>query len=317
MEEDNVAEYIIKRLLQGILIVLAVSVILFAIMQMMPGDPIMLICGDRVSEEVQLKVRQEWGLDQPVYVQYWRWLSHALQGDFGQSIITGQDTVQLIMTRLPYTLLLSGLALLLQYIIGVPIGLLAAYKRNSIFDRAVVWISTILWSIPGYWLSVLLVLCFSVSLSLLPVSGFSGPQSLILPLCAIVLPGLASVIRMARADALEVLQEKMVVTAYAKGLNNRKVLIRHVLRNAMIPTTIMFFLSLPWVVGGAVVIEKIFAWPGMGQLLWSSISKQDYPVVQGIVIIIALLTVVSNTIGDLLTGWLDPRIRNELRGPAA
>lgn len=109
----------------------------------------------------------------------------------------------------------------------------------------------------------------------------------------------------------------MVVTAYAKGLNNRKVLIRHVLRNAMIPTTIMFFLSLPWVVGGAVVIEKIFAWPGMGQLLWSSISKQDYPVVQGIVIIIALLTVVSNTIGDLLTGWLDPRIRNELRGPAA
>lgn len=172
MEEDNVAEYIIKRLLQGILIVLAVSVILFAIMQMMPGDPIMLICGDRVSEEVQLKVRQEWGLDQPVYVQYWRWLSHALQGDFGQSIITGQDTIQLIMTRLPYTLLLSGLALLLQYIIGVPIGLLAAYKRNSIFDRAVVWISTILWSIPGYWLSVLLVLCFSVSLSLLRYPAF-------------------------------------------------------------------------------------------------------------------------------------------------
>ena len=311
------AEYIIKRLVQGILVVLAVSVILFGIMQMMPGDPIMLICGDRVSEETQLRVRQEWGLDQPVYVQYWRWLSLALRGDLGQSITTGQDTMALIMTRLPYTLMLSGLALVLQYIIGVPIGLLAAYKRGSFLDRAVVWVSTILWSIPSFWLSVLLVLCFSVSLSLLPVSGYSGPASLILPLAAIVLPGLASVIRMARADALEVLQEKMVVTAYAKGLNNRKVLIGHVLRNAMIPTTIMFFLSLPWVVGGAVVVEKIFAWPGMGQLLWKSISKQDYPVVQGIVIIIALLTVVSNTIGDLLTGWLDPRIRNELRGPAA
>lgn len=311
------AEYIIKRLLQGVLVVLAVSIILFGIMQMMPGDPILLICGDRVSPEIQLRVRQEWGLDQPVYVQYWRWLSHALQGDLGQSITTGQDAMALIMTRLPYTLLLSGLALVLQYIIGVPIGLLAAYKRNSFFDRAVVWVSTILWSVPSYWLSVLLVLCFSVTLGLLPVSGFSGAASLVLPLAAIVLPGLASVIRMARADALEVLQEKMVVTAYAKGLNNRKVLIAHVLRNAMIPTTIMFFLSLPWVVGGAVVIEKIFAWPGMGQLLWKSISKQDYPVVQGIVIIIALLTVISNTIGDLLTGWLDPRIRNELRGPAA
>ena len=311
------AEYIVKRLAQGLLVVLAVSVILFAIMQMMPGDPILLICGDRVSPEIKLRVRQEWGLDKPIYVQYWRWLSHAVRGDFGQSITTGQPVVNVIMTRLPYTLLLSGLALILQYIIGVPVGLLSAYKHNSAFDRIVVWISTILWSIPGFWLSVLLVLCFSVTLNLLPVSGFSGAASLVLPLAAIVLPGLASVIRVSRADALEVLQEKMVVTAYAKGLSNRRVLIGHVLRNAMIPTTIMFFLSLPWIVGGAVVIEKIFAWPGMGQLLWSSISKQDYPVVQGIVIIIALLTVISNTIGDLLTGWLDPRIRNELRGPAA
>ena len=311
------AEYIVKRLAQGILVVLAVSILLFAIMQMMPGDPIMLICGDRVSAEIKEKVRAEWGLDKPIYVQYWRWLIHAVQGDFGQSITTGQPVMHLIMTRLPFTLLLSGMALILQYLIGVPVGLLAAYKRNTFFDRAVVWVSTILWSIPSYWLGVILTLIFAVTLKALPVSGFSGAASLILPLCSIVLPGLASVIRMARADALDVLQEKMVVTAYAKGLNNRRVLIGHVLRNAMIPTTIMFFLSLPWVVGGAVVIEKIFAWPGMGQLLWSSISKQDYPVVQGIVIIIALLTVISNTIGDLLTGWLDPRIRNELRGPAA
>lgn len=311
------ADYIIKRLLQGILVVLAVSIILFAIMQMMPGDPILLICGDRVSPEIQAQVRAEWGLDQPVVVQYLNWLSHALRGDFGQSIITGQDAWTLIQSRLPYTLLLSGLALVLQYLIGVPIGLLAAYKRGSLFDRVVVWVSTILWSVPGFWLGVILVLIFSVTLGVLPVSGFSGPASLVLPLCALVIPGLASVIRMARADAMDVLYEKMVVTAYAKGLNNRRVLLGHVLRNAMIPTTIMFFLSLPWVVGGSVVIEKIFAWPGMGQLLWSSITKQDYPMVQGIVIIIALLTVISNTIGDLLTGWLDPRIRNELRGPAA
>ena len=311
------AEYIVKRLAQGLLVVLAASILLFGIMQMMPGDPILMICGDRVSAEIKEKVRAEWGLDKPVYVQYWRWLIHAVQGDLGQSITTGQPVLHLISTRLPYTLLLSGMALMLQYLIGVPIGLLAAYKRNTFFDRAVVWVSTVLWSIPSFWLGVILTLIFAVTLKVLPVSGFSGANSLILPLVSIVLPGLASVIRMARADAMDVLQEKMVVTAYAKGLNNRRVLIGHVLRNAMIPTTIMFFLSLPWVVGGAVVIEKIFAWPGMGQLLWSSISKQDYPVVQGIVIIIALLTVISNTIGDLLTGWLDPRIRNELRGPAA
>lgn len=310
-------DYVVKRLLQGVLVVLAVSVLLFLIMQMMPGDPIMLITGDRVSAEIQARVREEWGLDQPIYVQYFRWFTHAVRGDFGQSIITGQSVMSLISTRLPFTLLLSGLALVLQYLIGVPIGLLAAYKRGSLFDKVVVWVSTILWSVPSFWLGVLLVLLFSVTLAVLPVSGFSGPISLVLPLAAIVLPGLASVIRMARADAIDVLYEKMIVTAYAKGLTSRRVLIGHVLRNAMIPTTIMFFLSLPWVVGGSVVIEKIFAWPGMGQLLWKSISQQDYPVVQGIVIIIALLTVISNTIGDLLTGWLDPRIRNELRGPAA
>lgn len=311
------AEYVIKRLLQGALVVLAVTLVLFLIMQLMPGDPILLICGDRVPQEVQLRVREEWGLDQPVAVQYARWLGHAVSGDFGQSITTQKPVMMLILSRLPFTLMLSGISLVLQYLIGVPIGLVAAFKRNSPFDHAVVWVSTVLWSLPGFWLGVLLVLGFSVTWPVFPVSGYSGLRSLVLPLLAVVLPGLAQVIRMARADAVDVLYEKMVVTAYAKGLNNRRVLVGHVLRNAMIPTTVMFFLSLPWVIGGSVVVEKIFAWPGMGQLLWQSIAKQDYPVVQGIVMIIALLTVVSNTLGDLLTGWLDPRIRSELRGPAA
>jgi len=312
-----VADYIAKRLLQSILVVFTVSILLFGIMQMMPGDPIMRIVGDRVPLEVQERVRAEWGLDQPVHVQYFRWLSHALRGDFGQSITTGQDVFFLVSSRLPFTLMLSGIALTLQYIVGVPLGLFAAYKRGKLFDQVVVYASTILWSIPPFWLGVILVLTFSMTFSIFPVSGYSGPISLVLPLMAISLPGMAAVVRMARAEAIDVFQEKMVVTAYAKGLRNRQVLIMHVLRNAMIPTTIMFFLSLPWVIGGSVVIETIFAWPGMGQLLWRAINQQDYPVVQGIVIMITILTVVSNTIGDLLTGWLDPRIRNELRGPAA
>jgi len=312
-----VLDYIVRRLLQSALVVVTVSILLFGIMQLMPGDPIMRITGDRVPLEVQERIRAEWGLDQPLHIQYIRWFSHAVRGNFGQSIITGQDVFFLVSSRMPFTLMLSGIALMIQYIIGIPIGLLAAYKRGRVFDQIVVYFSTILWSVPPFWLGVLLVLLFAMTFSIFPVSGFSGFMSLVLPLMAIALPGMAAVVRMARAEAIGVFQEKMVVTAYAKGLPNRAVLFKHVLRNAMIPTTIMFFLSLPWVIGGSIVIETIFAWPGMGQLLWRAINQQDYPVVQGIVIMITILTVISNTIGDLLTGWLDPRIRNELRGPAA
>jgi peptide/nickel transport system permease protein len=158
------------------------------------------------------------------------------------------------------------------------------------------------------------MIIFGVWLKVLPISGYSGFKSVILPLMTISLPGLAGVLRLTRSDVLEVLREKHVETAYAKGMNKSSVLVRHVLRNALIPVSVMFFLNLPWTIGGSVVIETVFAWPGIGPLLWKSITSQDFPVVQGIVFIIAILTVVSNILGDIVAAFLDPRVRQELKG---
>lgn len=273
-------EYTVKRLIMGIFVVLAVTALLFGIMQLMPGDPIQLITNPRVSPKKIAELQRQWGLDKPVYVQYFYWLLHVFRGDFGTSIATGQKVITLIQARLPYTLLLAGSSLILQYIIAIPLGLLAAYRENSRFDNLVVVSTIILWSIPTFWLGILLILLFSIKLKILPVSGYSGFNSIILPIMTATLPYLASTLRLTRSEVLEVLREKYVITAYAKGLNTKKVLIFHVLRNALIPVTVMFFLSLPWLIGGSVIIESIFAWPGMGRLLWKAISTQDFPVVQ-------------------------------------
>lgn len=311
---SDMAEYTLKRLFMGVIVVFAVTVLLFGIMQLMPGDPITLITSPRVPPQKIAELRSLWGLDKPWHIQYFYWLGRVMGGDFGNSITTGQKVSVLLGSRLPYTLILAGVSLALQYIIAVPLGLWAAYKEKSRFDNTVVISSVVLWSIPTFWLGILLILLFSIKLKILPVSGFKGFSSIILPILTATLPNLAGTLRLTRTEVLDVIGEKYVVTAYAKGLNNKKVLISHILRNALIPVTVMFFLSLPWIIGGSVVIESVFAWPGIGQLLWKSISTQDYPVVQGIIFIIAILTVISNILGDVLTAFLDPRVRLELRG---
>jgi len=309
-----VFEYAVRKLAFGVLVVFAVTVILFAVMQLMPGDPIRLIANPRMTPEKMEQLRHQWGLDQPVYVQYFFWLARFLHGDFGTSIVTGQPVSFLIATRLPYTLALAGLALLLEYALAVPLGLIAAVKQNSALDRGIVFVSTILWSVPTFWLGILLMLLLAVKIPVFPISGYSGPLSIVLPALTLTLPALAGTLRLTRSEVLEAVREPYVLTAYAKGLPSRAVLIRHVLRNALIPVTMMFFLSLPWLLGGSVVVESIFSWPGMGRLLWKSIGVQDLPVVQGIVVIIAVLTVISNVAGDIVAGLLDPRIRLEIEG---
>lgn len=309
-------EYTVRRLLQGILVVLAVTIVLFLILQMMPGDAISLISDPRMPEEKLAELRTEWGLDKPLPMQYLFWIKNAIQGDFGTSIVTGQKVITVIREKLPYTFMLAGLSLVLQFIIAVPLGLISAVKRGSLLDRTIVSTTIVLWSTPRFWLGILLIMIFSIKLRLLPISGYYGPKSLVLPLMTMTLPYLAQVLRLTRSEVLDVMRERMVVTAYAKGLKGRTVIIKHVLRNALIPTTIMFFLSLPWILGGAVVIESVFAWPGMGRLLWTSIIDQDFPVVQGIIFLIAFLTVISNTVGDVLAAYLDPRIRLGIEGEA-
>ena len=308
---NDVIHFAVKRLIMGIAIVLFVSVIVFAIMQAMPGDPIDLMVDTRVSEERVAELKAEWGLDKPAIVQYFYWLENILQGDFGMSVSMKQNVGDLIMQRLPYTLMLTGAALLIEYLIAIPLGLLAAVKKDRLTDKALTVGTIVLWSMPQFWLGVLLMFIFSITLGVLPLSGYSGFASLILPAFTLALPTLAQIFRLTRSEVLDVMRERYVMTANAKGLSSKKVLIKHILRNALIPVTVMFFLSLPWLIGGAVVVENVFAWPGMGQLLWKAISKQDFMVVQGIIFVITILTVICNLIGDIISGILDPRIRLE------
>lgn len=308
---NGVIHYVIKRLLMGIAIVLFVSVLVFAIMQAMPGDPIDLMVDTRVSPERVAELKARWGLDEPPVVQYFYWLGNILWGDFGTSVSMKQSVGDLIMQRLPYTLMLTGAALLIEYLISIPLGLLAATRKDKPADKALTVGTIVLWSMPQFWLGVLLMFIFSITLGVLPVSGYSGFSSLILPAFTLALPTLAQIFRLTRSEVLDVMRERYVMTANAKGLSSRKVLIKHILRNALIPVTVMFFLSLPWLIGGAVVVENVFAWPGMGQLLWKAISKQDFMVVQGIIFVITVLTVICNLIGDIISGILDPRIRLE------
>ena len=306
---SQTARYILKRLLIGVLVVLCVSLVIFGILQAMPGDPVELMTSPRVSQAKVAEIRARWGLDQPPVVQYFYWLGNVLTGNFGVSITTGQAVTYLIAQRLPYTLMLTGVAIVVEYAIAIPLGLFAAVHKDGPFDRAMNVIMVVLWSMPGFWLGVLLIMLFSIRLGALPISGYSGPVSMILPVLTLALPNLAQTFRITRSEVLDVLDARYVKTATAKGLLRDKVLVRHVLRNALIPVTVTFFLSLPWLIGGAVVVENVFAWPGMGQLLWTGIQKQDFPIVQGIVFVISILTVICNLIGDVVSGLLDPRIR--------
>lgn len=308
---NDIMRYIIKRLLIGILVVLFVTVLIFGIMQAMPGNPVDLMVDTRVSAEKVETIKAEWGLDKPPVVQYFYWLGNILRGNFGMSISLKQNVSDLILQRLPYTLLLTGAALVIEYLLAIPLGLLAAVRKNKITDKALTITTVVLWSMPPFWLGVLLMLVFSIHLNILPLSGYSGFASLILPALTLSLPALAQIFRLTRSEVLDVMDEKYVTTAYAKGITDKKILVRHVLRNALIPVTVMFFLSLPWLIGGAVVVENVFAWPGMGQLLWKGIAKQDFVIVQGIVFVITILTVICNIIGDMISGILDPRIRLE------
>ncbi len=307
--------YVLKKFLIGIPVIFGVTIILFYIMYTLPGDPIkLLLAGERVTPARIEELRRAWGLDQPVYIQYFYWLSHIVRGDLGVSIVTKEPVALLISQRLPYTLTLMLISTLLSYSIGVLAGLITALKRGTLIDGFVSIVGVINYSIPGFWFGLMLMLSFGYYLQLLPISGYEGPHSLVLPALSLALPSSAYVMRLTRAEMVEVLNEDYIRTARAKGLNKRRVLLVHALRNAMIPVVVMFFLNMPWLIGGAVVIETLFALPGMGRLLYVSIIRQDYAVVQGIVLIITVLTVVFNTLGDVVVAVLDPRIRVERGG---
>jgi peptide/nickel transport system permease protein len=303
-----VRAYVAGRLATAILVILGVSVVSF-FLTFLTGDPaeIMLPPG---ATAVQIeKFRAEWGFDDPVIVQYWRFLKRAVHGEFGVSLRHGQQSLPLIAARLPATLQLTVTAMLLAIVLAVPLGVLAATHRGGPVDLLAMGVALVGQSVPNFWLAIMMILLFAVSWGLLPTSGRGGIAHVVMPAAAIAINLMALLTRLVRSTMIEMLSEDYVRTARAKGLREVLVTSRHALPNALIPLVTVVGLQFGYILGGAVVIETIFTWPGVGLFTIQAILNRDYPVVQAAVFILATGVVLINLIVDLLYVWLDPRIR--------
>ena len=315
------SRYALKRVLVVIPMLLAVSLLLFGTMNVLPGGPEALYAGENLDPATIAYVRRNLGLDEPLPVQYVRWVAAAARGDLGRSFRDGQPVLDHIAERLPATLQLSVLALLLALAVAIPAGVLAASRPHSWLDRILTPASFLGLSFPSFWLGIMLILLFSGVLGWLPGSGMvtygreadvlSRLQHAVLPTVTLASVQVAAFMRYTRAAVLEVLTEDYVRTAEAKGLAPRRVLLKHALRNALIPVVTLVGLSLPTLVGGSVIVETVFAWPGLGRLAVDSVFKRDYPVIMGIQMIIATVIVLANLVTDLLYAVLDPRVAYE------
>lgn len=302
--------FLTRRLVLLVFVVWGVVSLTF-IVTLKAGDPAAFMYHIRETKEEIEELRRRLGLDRPLHEQYLNYLVKAVQGDFGSSIRHRQPATALILDRLPYTLLLGGLALIISFFLALPIGVLAAVKRGTSLDGLTMLFALVGQAIPVFWLGILLILIFGVWLRWLPVSGAGSLKHLVLPVATLAAYPLARNARLVRSSVLEVLGREYVTTARAKGLKDWTVLIRHVLRNALMPIMTLNALDLGSLLGGAVITESVFGWPGMGRLTVLAIRDWDYPVVQAGVALIAMTYVLANLLVDLLYLALDPRIRLE------
>lgn len=301
--------YIRRRLLQSVVVVWGVSVLVFFLLRLAPSDPVTLLLAESASPEQIAAARAKWGLDKPIYVQYGVFLSRAVQGDLGNSLFFQQPALKVLLERMPATLQLSAVALLFSLSVAVPIGILSALKRDTFWDYLGTGLAMLGQAIPPYWLGIMLILLFSVNLGWLPTSGRGTLGHVVLPAITLGSVLMALVTRLVRSGMLDVLGEDYVRTARAKGLPERWVIIRHALRNILIPLVTVVGLQLGALFGGAVITESIFAWPGVGRLALQAINARDYPLVQAAVLVISVVYVFLNLAVDLLYVYLDPRIR--------
>jgi ABC-type dipeptide/oligopeptide/nickel transport system permease component len=304
-----VATYVGRRLLQAVVVLWGVSVIVFLLLRLAPSDPVTLMLAESASAAQIAEARHALGFDRPLYVQYLLFVGRALQGDLGVSLYYKEPALGVILRALPLTLLLGGIAFALSLAIALPVGIVSAIRRDSLWDYLGVGLALIGQATPPYWLGIMLILIFSVNLRLLPTSGSFGPEYVVLPaitLAAILMP---VVTRLVRSGMLDVLHEDYVRTARAKGLRERVVIGKHALRNMLIPLVTVLGLQLTSLLGGAVIVEQVFAWPGVGQIAVQAIYSRDYPVVQADVLVVSSAFVLMNLLVDCLYAWLDPRIR--------
>ena len=301
--------FLLRRLGLLVLVVLGIVTIVFLIIHLIPGDPIEVMLGETALPADREALRHALGLDRPVLKQYGRYLSGLLQGDLGNSIHTRRPVAALLAERIPATLELTFASLLIALVIAIPAGVLAAARARSWFDRSSMLGALLGVSIPNFWLGPMLIVLFSLQLGWLPASGRSGISHLILPAVTLGTALAAILTRMTRASLLEVLPKDFVQTARAKGLREVWVLMRHALRNALIPIITLTGLQCGALLSGAIITETIFAWPGVGRLILQAIATRDYPLVQGCVLVFALGYVGVNLVADLLYAWSDPRVR--------
>lgn len=315
--------YSLRRILGGIPLLLLICAFVFALLQAAPGGPLSSTEGaGGAAEEAMSRMRSQWGLDQPVHVQFLHWLVQLLHGQWGTSFNSGQPVLQLILHRLPATLQLAGLSLALSIVLVIPLGTMAALRKRSWIDYCITGVSISGISMPIFWLALMLLYVFSFKLGWLPSAGLEDIRSvahgwaavgerlryLALPVACFTLVTVASLVRFMRGSMLDTLEQDYIRTARSRGLPATAVIGRHALRNALIPVVTMFALELPRLFLGSVVIETIFAIPGVGRLFIDSVQVRDYPVLMGILVIASALVVSSNLVADILYGWLDPRI---------
>lgn len=305
----SLIKYIAKKLLASVPVLIGTTFIIFALMYI-TGDPVNVILGEFATPEMIERVRKELGLDKPFVVQYFLWLSRALRGDFGRSYMSKLPVALVVFERIPSTLMLTGTAFIISLTIGILSGIVAALNHGSKIDSIISSFIVFFFSMPYFWFATILLWLFNVQLGIYTMRA-DLVNRLWLPALALGLPMSAVYGKLTRANLIEILYQDYVRTARAKGLRERIVIFRHVLKNALLPVVALAVLRIPWLFGGAVVTESVFGWPGLGSLLITAIFRRDFPVVQAITFIIVIMIIISDILGDILMAVLDPRIRVE------
>ena len=300
---------ILPKLIRSLVVIVGASTIVFFVLRAAPGDPALLLLGSNSTDAEMAAARHQLGLDAGIPTQLWRFLLGLAQGDLGVSLLYQQPVLELVMRALPKTALLGLSAFLLSMAVALPLGILSAARPGGILDRVAGAISSFAQSLPTFWIGIMLIDVFAVTLGWMPTSGDAGPSSLVLPSVTLALYQAPMMLGISRAALLDVLSENFVRTARAKGVGPARIVLRHALRNAVTPVVTVLALQLGAILSGAVITEAVFAWPGLGTLAMSAIMARDYPLIQGVVVLSAALVVALNITADALVSVLDPRVR--------
>jgi peptide/nickel transport system permease protein len=308
MGKTLMKSFIINRILSGIVVIFGISVFSFLLIHLIPGDPVKIMLGINATPEQVEKLNHHLGLDKPLLVQYVQYISNVFQGDFGASLKTGRPVLTEILDRFPETVKLAIFGLLIAVVLGISMGILAAKFKDSFIDKLCTWFATFGVSIPSFWLAILLVMVFSVKLGWFPIANGTGLQDLVLPAVTLGVVASTMIMRLTRNGMVEVLSNDYIRTARAKGLDERIILIRHSLRNVLIPVVTVVGLQLAALLGGTVIIEQVFNWPGLGTLAIGGIMSRDFPLIQGIILFMGVVYVTINILVDVLYSLIDPRV---------